>query len=89
MIGWAATTLCGRQCGRQGQREAGAGTDLVNSSVTFTLGANVENLTLTGVGNISGTGNTLNNIIIGNTGANAINGGSATTLFMALPETIR
>ncbi len=55
--------------------EAGAGIDLVNSSVTFTLGANVENLTLTGVGNIGGTGNTLNNIIIGNTGANAVNGG--------------
>ena len=40
-----------------------AGIDRVNSTVSFTLGANVENLTLTGVAAISGAGNTLANII--------------------------
>ncbi|MFN6478681.1 beta strand repeat-containing protein [Nostoc sp. DedQUE07] len=52
-----------------------AGTDLVKSSVSFVLADNVENLTLTGTGAIDGTGNSLNNILIGNTGANKLSGG--------------
>ncbi|MEH1796410.1 beta strand repeat-containing protein [Nostoc sp.] len=52
-----------------------AGTDLVNSSVSWVLGDNLENLTLTGTGAITGTGNSLNNILMGNTGANTLSGG--------------
>ncbi|MEH2263534.1 beta strand repeat-containing protein [Nostoc sp.] len=52
-----------------------AGTDLVKSSVSFVLADNVENLTLTGTDAIDGTGNSLNNILIGNTGANKLSGG--------------
>ncbi len=55
---------------------SGQGTDTVQSAVTFTLGANLENLTLTGLAAINGSGNTLNNILIGNSGANVLSGGT-------------
>jgi Ca2+-binding RTX toxin-like protein len=56
------------------------GIDLVQSGVTYTLGANVDNLTLTGTGAINGTGNALDNALTGNTGANTLagNGGNDT-----------
>ena len=55
---------------------AGEGIDLVQSSIAYTLGANVENLTLTGTANINGTGNTLDNTLIGNAGNNTLDGGA-------------
>ncbi|GAB6139310.1 hypothetical protein JCM14076_00390 [Methylosoma difficile] len=48
------------------------GIDLVESSVSFRLGLFIENLTLTGTNAINGTGNALNNTIIGNTSANRL-----------------
>ena len=51
------------------------GADLVQSSISYTLTANVENLTLTGAGVINGTGNDLDNMIIGNAAANVLSGG--------------
>ena len=55
---------------------AGEGTDFVNSSVTYALGANLENLTLTGSAQINGTGNSLNNVVTGNSGNNVLDGGT-------------
>ncbi len=57
---------------------AAGGSDTIRSSVTFSLGAlaNVENLTLTGIANTNGTGNSGNNVLTGNTGNNILNGGA-------------
>lgn len=55
---------------------ANNGTDLVLTSASFTLGTNVENLTLTETADINGTGNTLVNILTGNSGNNTLNGGT-------------
>lgn len=54
---------------------ASEGTDTVNSRQTYTLGANIENLALTGTGSINGTGNVLDNVLTGNAGANTLGGG--------------
>ncbi|MEP4036361.1 M10 family metallopeptidase C-terminal domain-containing protein [Pseudophaeobacter sp.] len=65
--------------------QAGEGTDLVLSKIGLSLSdysENVENLTLTGTGNISGTGNSQNNLINGNGGNNILNGaGGDDTLY--------
>jgi serralysin len=48
--------------------------DTVSASITYTLGLNLEKLTLTGTAAINGSGNSLNNTIAGNSGANILNG---------------
>ena len=52
------------------------GTDTIQASVTYTASSNVENLTLTGSGNIDGTGNSLDNTLTGNSGDNTLDGDS-------------
>lgn len=52
---------------------ASQGADLVKSAISYTLGLNVENLTLTGTA-ATGIGNTLANVITGNASANTLDG---------------
>ncbi|PTQ89028.1 nidogen-like domain-containing protein [Agitococcus lubricus] len=52
------------------------GIDSVQSSVSYSLSAQVENLTLTGSSALNGTGNQLANLLMGNTGANILDGGA-------------
>ncbi len=52
------------------------GTDTVFSSISYTLGMNVERLVLTGSAAINGTGNAEDNILSGNAAANVLSGGS-------------
>jgi Ca2+-binding RTX toxin-like protein len=59
-----------------------SGKDLVYSSVSINLISYIENLTLIGNGNITGAGNTLNNLLVGNNKVNILNGlGGDDTLY--------
>jgi Ca2+-binding RTX toxin-like protein len=55
---------------------AGAGTDTVSSSVTYSIAdkANLENIILTGTGALNATGNASNNSLTGNSGVNVLTG---------------
>ena len=53
---------------------ADEGTDTIEAGISWTLGANFENLTLTGTSDIDGTGTSLGETIIGNDGDNILTG---------------
>ncbi|WP_348253207.1 calcium-binding protein [Funiculus sociatus] len=60
---------------------ADGGRDTVESSVSYTLAANIETLYLAGDAAINGTGNALNNGMYGNQGSNTLNGGDGDDWF--------
>lgn len=58
------------------EEKADGGNDTVESFVNWTLGTDLENLTLTGNAAINGTGNELDNILLGNAAKNTLSGGA-------------
>src|SRR3990167_1480602 len=52
------------------------------SSASYTLAANVEALILTGTKDLSGTGNSLDNLIAGNAGDNRLSGGAGEDVYL-------
>ena len=58
----------------------GEGTDTIQVGMSYTLGQHIENLTLMGIDNFNGTGNTLNNTLIGNSGNNLLDGGAGSDI---------
>ncbi|MBD0306144.1 MAG: Ig family protein, partial [Nitrospiraceae bacterium] len=55
---------------------ADEGADIVESGMTYALGANIEHLTLTGNSAVNGIGNALDNVLIGNSAGNVLTGGA-------------
>ena len=63
----------------------GAGADTVETSLTsYTLGANLDNLTYTGIQAFSGVGNTLTNSITGGSSNDTLNGGGGADTLIGL-----
>jgi Ca2+-binding RTX toxin-like protein len=63
--------------------QAGGGTDSIRTTLnTYTLGANVENLTFLGSGNFTGTGNALDNVISGGIGNDTLDGGAGSDILI-------
>ncbi|HMS84154.1 MAG TPA: calcium-binding protein [Nitrospira sp.] len=54
--------------------DAAGGIDRVQSSVSYTLGFEIEDLYLAGTAAINGTGNTKSNVLVGNTTNNVLSG---------------
>ncbi|MBB4294141.1 serralysin, partial [Rhizobium leguminosarum] len=62
---------------------ADAGSDTVRTTLaSYTLGSDVENLTYAGTSDFSGTGNSLDNLILGGSGTNTLTGGAGNDILI-------
>lgn len=69
--------------GKNAKTESLGGKDTVESTLTYTLGNNLENLILAGINEINGTGNALNNRIQGNLSDNILFGNAGNDYLQA------
>lgn len=60
---------------------AGEGVDTVKASIGWTLGVNLERLSLVGAAAINGSGNALDNTLLGNAAANVLSGGEGADVY--------
>ncbi|MGO4194097.1 calcium-binding protein [Rhizobium sp. YAF28] len=63
---------------------AGQGTDTILAQVSYSLGANVENLAFVAEGNLYASGNALANVITGNSGNNTLGGAAGSDTLSGL-----
>ena len=70
--------------GDQAVEVSGGGVDEIRTSASFTLGANIERLLLTGEAAVNGTGNEEANRIDGNASANTLRGGAGDDLLYGM-----
>jgi trimeric autotransporter adhesin len=68
------------------EESANEGFDTVIASVSYTLGANVERLILTGDSDINATGNASDNVFTGNSGVNTLAGDAGNDTFFGGEE---
>jgi Ca2+-binding RTX toxin-like protein len=61
---------------------SGGGVDTVYASVSYTLSANVERLSLEGAANLDGTGNGQYSVLFGNTGDNVLSDGGGEAVML-------
>ncbi len=61
---------------------ASEGTDSVQSSMSYVLGSNLENLVLSGSAAIDGTGNEQDNVLTGNSAGNVLAGGAGNDTYV-------
>ncbi|MGE0857765.1 MAG: calcium-binding protein [Gammaproteobacteria bacterium] len=74
LVGGAGNDVYVVNSGRDTVADTG-GIDTVKASFNYTLAAGLENLRLSGVADLRGTGNALGNVIVGNAGDNRLSGG--------------
>ena len=80
--GYGDDTYVVDSAGDNAIEQPGEGIDTVVSAIGYTLGADFENLTLSGSTAVNGTGNALDNTLTGNSAANVLDGAGGNDTYL-------